>query len=195
MVALPYPPGAHCHRPSIRFLAVILLLHPNSKSGFFGSVSLRHCPTSGTTVPARSACGSLSAGTLRGRPQARADCRTSIIAAEVNGNGKESDEDGILTTEVELAVFDYVRTRLSFLVDSEQLFNAISRVGRIDRKTVFIVFYRQERKGRLFNFREGTSVRYRFEFPDLDETIETDDLQAIDKPLLQLFKRRVAELG
>lgn len=38
-------------------------------------------------------------------------------------------------------------------------------------------------------------MRYRFEFPDMDETIETDDLQAIDKPLLQLFKRRVAELG
>jgi hypothetical protein len=101
----------------------------------------------------------------------------------------------IITTEAELKVFDYVRTRLSFLSKDERMFREVANVGQTDRKTVFIVYYRQERKGRLFNFREGRDPKYHFEFPDLSKTIETDDLREIDQPLLEMFSRRVAEFG
>jgi hypothetical protein len=60
---------------------------------------------------------------------------------------------------------------------------------------VFTVCYKQERPGKIFNFREGANGEYRFEFPDQAELIETADLQEIDKPLLQSFLNRVAELG
>jgi hypothetical protein len=57
------------------------------------------------------------------------------------------------------------------------------------------VSYKQERRGKIFNFREGPAGEYRFEFPDLAEHIETHDLRDIDKPLLRNFLARVEELG
>lgn len=57
------------------------------------------------------------------------------------------------------------------------------------------LFYKQERKGKLFNFREGTEAKYRFDFPDSDAEIQTDGLSAIDRELLDTFRKRVAELG
>jgi hypothetical protein len=108
----------------------------------------------------------------------------------------ERVDDGVVTTETELRIFDYVRNRLAFLVGGDEpLFDAIQRISHVDRKTVFIVFYRQERKGRLFNFREGnSSPRYRFEF-SADQQVETDDLHDIDEALRSVFTQRVGELG
>ena len=77
-------------------------------------------------------------------------------------------ESGVVTTEVELFVLDYVRTRLPFLVaGDESLFSRLQHLRPIDHKTVFTVFYRQERKGRLFNFRQGRDPKYRFIFPEI----------------------------
>jgi len=107
-------------------------------------------------------------------------------------------EPGVVTTEVELLVLDYVRTRLPFLVaGDEMLFSRLQYLRPIDHKTVFTVFYRQERKGRLFNFREGRNPKYRFDFMGAGgaSVIETDDLAAIDQALLAAFKQRVQELG
>ena len=107
-------------------------------------------------------------------------------------------ESGVVTTEVELFVLDYVRTRLPFLVaGDEMLFSRLQYLRPIDHKTVFTVFYRQERKGRLFNFREGRDPKYRFDFMGAGgaSVIETDDLAAIDQALLAAFRQRVQELG
>ena len=60
---------------------------------------------------------------------------------------------------------------------------------------MFSVCYKQERKGKLFNFREGTSPQYRFEFLGVDANIQTDSLSDIDEPLLASFKKRVQEMG
>jgi hypothetical protein len=123
---------------------------------------------------------------------------TAVAASPADdAAGVTVDEPGdeIITTEAELKVFDYVRTRLSFLCKDERMFREVANIGQTDRKTVFIVYYRQERKGRLFNFREGSDPKYHFEFPDLSTTIETDDLREIDEPLLEMFSRRVAEFG
>jgi hypothetical protein len=106
-------------------------------------------------------------------------------------------DNGIVTTETEISVFEYARTRLAFLVRDEELFRKLtSNLKYEDFKTTFTVFYKAVRKGRLFNFREAAaSPRYRFEFPDLERSIDTDDLADIDAPLLEAFTKRVAELG
>lgn len=108
---------------------------------------------------------------------------------------EQDDGDGVLTTDTEKQVFEYVRNRLSFLVDNEDLFIKIHDVQFVDRKTLMTVFYRQERKGRLFSFREGAEPRYRFEFPDLESSIATEDLREIDEPLIKIFKQRVEEFA
>jgi hypothetical protein len=100
----------------------------------------------------------------------------------------------VVTTTAELRVFDYVRTRLSFLVKEESLFVALQNLAYTDRKTVFVVFYKQERKGRLFNLTEGNDGALYFEFPD-EPPIGTRNLADIDAPLLRTFVKRVAELG
>lgn len=105
--------------------------------------------------------------------------------------------DGIVTTETEAMVFDYVRRRLPFLIDRDEgLFAKLEHLYPRDFKTRFTVCYRQDRNGRLFNFIELTqSPRFRFEFPDTDRVINTDQLSDIDTELLAAFLRRVAELG
>jgi hypothetical protein len=127
---------------------------------------------------------------------------TSPNAATPGSNGDEVHEpvlvqesdDGIVTTETELSVYDYVRNRLAFLVKDDALFEKLKDVAFVDRKTVFTVFYKQERKGRLFNFREGSNPTYRFEFAE-GEPLATDDLRTIDSQLVESFQKRVAELG
>lgn len=107
-------------------------------------------------------------------------------------------DSGIVTTETELEVYDYVRTRLPFLIaGDEALYAALGHLQPIDYKTVFSVFYRQERKGKLFNFWEGRDPKYRFDFVGLGagNALATDTLGDIDELLVASFRQRVAELG
>lgn len=109
-----------------------------------------------------------------------------------------ADETGVVTTETELEVYTYVRQRLPFLIaGDEELFQRLRHLQPIDYKTVFSVYYKQERKGKLFNFWEGKEPRYRFEFVALGpgNTLQTDNLSEIDTNLLAAFKQRVQELG
>jgi hypothetical protein len=109
-----------------------------------------------------------------------------------------ADESGIVTTETELEVHDYVRRRLPFLIaGDEELFQRLQHLRPVDYKTVFSLYYRQERKGKLFNFWEGREPRYRFEFVALGpgNHLQTDTLSDIDANLLAAFKQRVQELG
>jgi predicted type IV restriction endonuclease len=109
-----------------------------------------------------------------------------------------ADESGIVTTETEMEVHDYVRRRLPFLIaGDEELFQRLQHLRPVDYKTVFSVYYRQERKGKLFNFWEGREPRYRFEFVALGpgNTLQTDHLADIDANLLAAFRQRVQELG
>lgn len=109
-----------------------------------------------------------------------------------------ADENAIVTTETEQAVYDYVRRRLPFLIaGDEELYSRLSLLQPVDYKTVFSIFYKQERKGKLFNFWEGKEPRYRFEFVALGpgNSLQTDNLADIDALLLAAFKQRVQELG
>lgn len=130
----------------------------------------------------------------------RVQATPSVLPAEVTGESPDAslpgESSGIITTETERAVFTYVKTRLAYLVEEEELFRALDGLGYVDRKTLFTVFYQQERKGRIFNFREGSrGPRYRFEFSDLNITAETDNLTEIDEPLLKIFRQRVQEMA
>jgi predicted type IV restriction endonuclease len=95
-------------------------------------------------------------------------------------------------TGVELDIFSYVKRRLAFLIKEESVFREIDSIEYRDYLGKFVVFYRRERKGRLFDFIEGNTPKYRFLFPDGNE-VAGNDLSMIDGPLLMIFRKRLAE--
>jgi hypothetical protein len=120
-----------------------------------------------------------------------------ILVGEPEAVPSAVGETGVVTTETELQVFEYVRMRLPFLIaGDEELYTRLVHVRPVDHKTVFCVFYKQERKGRLFNFREGRGPRFRFEFAgEGANALETDSLSDIDPQLVAIYRQRVSELG
>lgn len=104
---------------------------------------------------------------------------------------------GIITTETELAVFEYVRQRLPFLIErDEALYASLAHLYPRDYKTTFTVCYKQDRNGRLFNFQQmAQGSKYRFEFPDTGVVINTESFADIDNELVGAYLKRVAELG
>ena len=117
------------------------------------------------------------------------------VAPEVPQDTPKEDSS-VVTTEAELAVYDHVRHRLPFLIDrDEDLFRKLDNLYFKDFKGVFAVCYKQDRKGRLLNFREGADPKFRFEFAESGETITTNELSDIDDKLLAVFMKRVEELG
>lgn len=59
------------------------------------------------------------------------------------------------------------------------------------------LYYKLERKGKLFNFWEGKEPRYRFEFVALGtgHQVLTENLSDIDANLVAAYRQRVEELG
>jgi hypothetical protein len=109
--------------------------------------------------------------------------------------GKAEDAD-IITTEAEMEVYEYIKHRLPFLIArDEDLFRKLDDLYFRDFRGIFAISYKQDRKGRLLNFREGTETKYRFDFPDSGETTTTDTLSDLDEKLLAVFMKRVEELG
>ena len=103
-------------------------------------------------------------------------------------------DDGIITTETELEVFSYVKRRLSFLVKDENLFEEINKLEYRDYKGKFVVFYKRERAGRIFDFYEGRAKKYTFDFGQSSGgEITTDKLGDIDSLLSSAFSRKVSE--
>ena len=108
--------------------------------------------------------------------------------------------EAIVTTERELAVFNWTLQRLAFLVREDALFAEIDAVEYRDYQGKFVVFYKMERKGRLFEFVESkTNPGYRFIFPEESGLVPGDvtvqGLAEIDGPLLAIFKARVGAIG
>ena len=102
--------------------------------------------------------------------------------------------DGIVTTDVELSVFNFAKRRLSFLVKDELLFEEIENIAYRNYRGKFVVFFKKERSGRLFEFYENGKKTYRFDFGDNGGEILTDKLADIDRLLVAAFAKRVAEL-
>jgi hypothetical protein len=107
-----------------------------------------------------------------------------------------ADPPDIVTTEAEMEVYEYVKHRLPFLIArDEDLFRKLDHVYFKDFRGTFTISYKQDRKGRLLNFREGSEQKHRFDFLDSGETVTTDDLSDIDEKLHTVFMKRVGELG
>jgi predicted type IV restriction endonuclease len=115
---------------------------------------------------------------------------------ETSPGQREAEGPSIVTTEAERQVYEYVKQRLPFLIArDDDLFRKLDHVYFRDFRGTFAISYKQDRKGRLFNFREGTDTKYRFDFPETGETVATDTLSDIDEKLLAIFMKRVEELG
>lgn len=122
----------------------------------------------------------------------------AAVSAEAAPVEVAPEESGVVTTATEQEVYDYVRRRLPFLIaGDEELYRRLDNLRPVDYKTVFSVYYKQERKGKLFNFWEGKEPRYRFEFVALGpgHQLQTDNLSDIDANLVAAYKQRVQELG
>jgi hypothetical protein len=88
----------------------------------------------------------------------------------------------------------YAKRRLAFLVKDDNLFDAIDDLEHRKYKGKFVVFYRRERAGRLFDFYEGRSRKYTFDFGQgAGGEVSTETLTEIDKVLAAAFIKRVNE--
>lgn len=101
----------------------------------------------------------------------------------------------VVTTERELALFNYIRRRLAFLVKDEIAFRAIEAIAYKDYLGKLIIYYDKERKGRLFDFVEGANGFDKFVFPKPYGAIVTNSMLDIDETLRAVFLARVRELG
>jgi hypothetical protein len=101
----------------------------------------------------------------------------------------------IVTTERELAIVNYVRRRLAFLVADEMLFNAIDRVEYRDYVGKIVVYYDKEAKGRLFDYVGGGDGIDKFIFPSPFGEVVTNNILDIDEPLKATFTARVRDIG
>jgi len=100
----------------------------------------------------------------------------------------------IVTTDRELAIVNYVRRRLAFLVSDEKLFKAIEEVAYKDYIGKLVIYYQKERKGRLFDYIEGNGGFDKFIFPEPHGEIVTNNILDIDQPLLAVFTSRVRDV-
>jgi hypothetical protein len=101
----------------------------------------------------------------------------------------------VVTSDRELAVFNYVKRRLAFLVSTEAQFAAIDKVSFKDYVGKFALFYDKERKGRLFDFIEARDGADKFVFPEPIGEIVTANIREIDEALLSTFVARVKDLN
>ncbi|MDF7674225.1 type I restriction enzyme HsdR N-terminal domain-containing protein [Acetobacteraceae bacterium ESL0709] len=120
-----------------------------------------------------------------------------LVAAEIpkQESSDEAKDQDFTPSEIELEVFDYIKRRLAFLSDTDELFSAIEAVDYKDYKGKFVVFYGKERAGRLFDLYESKEAKYKFDFGDENGgEIMTNSLSAIDTALIAIFKERVSEI-
>ena len=89
-------------------------------------------------------------------------------------------------------IFHYIKRRLAFLVKEDNLFDEIDNIDHRKYKGKFVVFHKRERAGRLFDFYEGKSKKYTFDFGQgAGGEVPTEKLSDIDKLLAATFTKRV----
>jgi hypothetical protein len=101
----------------------------------------------------------------------------------------------LLTSERELALMSHIRRRLAFLVADDALYAAIDRIEFKENVGKLMVYYINERTGRLFDYIEGGEGFDKFIFPSPYGEIVTKSVLDIDEPLQATFTARVRELG
>lgn len=133
-------------------------------------------------------------------PREQVPAPVEAVAATGSLSAETKAVMAVSTTEAELGVFRWVQQRLAFLIRDEALFAELAHVNYRDYQGKFVVFYKRERKGRLFEFLEGRTtekgVVHKFLFPDdvggLPKEASPGRLEELDEALLLAFKARVA---
>jgi hypothetical protein len=113
------------------------------------------------------------------------------------------EAQSIQTTDREIAVFSWIQRRLCFMVQDQDMFELISELKYRDYQGKFVIYFRQERKGRICEYydRDVTNDNrpYRFAFPQditgLPRDVEVKNLNELDSFLLLAFQTRVKFLG
>jgi hypothetical protein len=121
--------------------------------------------------------------------------RAATRPVSLDPDATDGTAQRIITTDRELAVFRYVCRRLAFLAKDEREFSAIERVHHRDYLGKFAIYYDSVRKGRLFDFIEGSNGYDKFVFSEPVGEIITNTFADIDEPLREVFAQRVRELG
>lgn len=105
-------------------------------------------------------------------------------------------QSDIVTTEEELRIYNYAKQRLAFLIDTDELYQGLNKVEWRDYKTVFVVFYKKERSGKLFTFAENSDGTKSFSFPSLGQEIDckSNEYKKIDELLLESYKKAFADV-
>ena len=105
-------------------------------------------------------------------------------------------QSDIVTTEEELRVYNYAKQRLAFLIDTDELYQGLNKVEWRDYKTVFVVFYKKERSGKLFTFVENSDGTKTFSFPSLNQEVQCkpSEYKTIDDFLLESYKKAFADV-
>lgn len=106
----------------------------------------------------------------------------------------EDKESKIITTELELEIYDYVKKRLAFLIKDEEAYKKIEEVTYRDFQTKFLIFFRKERVGRIVDVYERKEHKYTLYFPHSNEWVQIDILGGIDEQLQSAFLARIGEL-
>jgi hypothetical protein len=138
-------------------------------------------------------------------PLLKAACEEALVLPAVQK--LRNDPDGkstrstctsgqrLLTSERELALMSHIRRRLAFLVADDALYAAIDRIEFKENVGKLMVYYINERTGRLFDYIEGGEGFDKFIFPSPYGEIVTKSVLDIDEPLQATFTARVRELG
>ena len=132
---------------------------------------------------------------LSKRPWCCRPCRSCATIPDGKNTSLNLHQIGqrIVTSEHELTIVSYVRRRLAYLVRDEALFSAIDRIEYKDSVGKLVVYYANERKGRLFDYIEGAEGFDKFIFPSPYGEIVTKSVLDIDEPLSATFAARVRD--
>ena len=95
---------------------------------------------------------------------------------------------------LELEVFNYVKKLLA-KDSTEDAVPDVEFVDYHDYATKFVVFFKRERLGRLFDFYESGSKKYNFEFGEAGGSVNTDNLSEIAPLFQKAFAKRRRELA
>jgi len=104
---------------------------------------------------------------------------------------RQIEEDPrIVTTEREIEIFNYCKTKLAHHVNSVVSFDLIQQIDKKDYVTKFSIYFRQVNNGRILDFYELEDGQERFEFPN---GAVYDNLKEIDDALVTTFLQRVQQ--
>jgi predicted type IV restriction endonuclease len=128
-------------------------------------------------------------------PAKDTELEKSILTVESSAvESAPKPEEGLTPSAFELEVYQYTKRRLAYLVKEDSLFHAIDHLEFKNYKGKFVVFYKRERAGRLFDFYEGTAKKYFFDFgAELGGEISTDNFADVDKVLASAFTKRASD--